>query len=147
VSNASRFQFSIRLMLVATAAVAAAFWVITSEPGWPSLMSLVFFAIAFATVSTIAAVCSGGRLRVFWVGASVMLIVGALIAVAGVMWLPFSVGRPSLESYEFTDRVLILSSFLRTSVAAFWLFAPFNGIICALVHWLFLRPTPQEVER
>lgn len=133
------FQFSIRTLLVVTAAVAAVFWVITSEPGWQSFMSLVFLAIMFATVAIIVAVLTHGRLRVFWAGASAMLVSGGLVALTGVLWLQFATGRPSVEGYEFTEKLLLLSSFLKPSVAVFWLFAPLNGLVCALIHWLFFE--------
>ncbi|HEV3340673.1 MAG TPA: hypothetical protein VG125_09960 [Pirellulales bacterium] len=67
----SRFQFSIRLLLIATAVIAAAVAAVAAEPTWQSCLALEFLSLVFASIAILAAFKSQGSLRVFWVAAAV----------------------------------------------------------------------------
>ena len=126
-----RIQFSIRLLLLATAAIAAAFAAASPEPTWQSCVALEFLAIVFASIAVTAALKSRGGARVFWfaaaapaLGAATTHLVFACIATA------------SASFTEPEDSLLMVASGLRVSLPVIWCLSLANGFVCCLVHGL-----------
>ncbi|HVX16295.1 MAG TPA: hypothetical protein VHC22_34230 [Pirellulales bacterium] len=77
-SNPRRFQFSIRVMLVATASVAAVVGAMVAEPSPWSCLALGSLSVLFASVSIMTACMSTGRFRAFWTWTAVPAFLGAV---------------------------------------------------------------------
>jgi len=94
--SSSCFQFSIRQLLIATAAIAAALAAASAEASWQSCLALEFLGILFASIAIIAAFKSHGAFRVFWIaaavpasgGAAVYLVYGCIAGMSSIMMAP-----------------------------------------------------------
>ena len=137
----ARFQFSIRLMLVATAAVAAAVGAVTAEPSWLSLAVLEFLTIFFAAASVIVLRQATGNWRTFLIG----VVVGHCMAVvAGGHVIPWFVPyQHGLNVSELEDYAAGAAQSLRYILPAIWCAAPINGLLCVLIHWLIWPREPR----
>jgi hypothetical protein len=126
----ARFQFSIRLMLVATAAVAAAMAAYRAEHSWQGRLAINGLTVFSATAAILGVIQTSGKLRAFWLGAAFVLIITAVRAFDELDQLGwFQSGAPILES---------------ESIAwMFWCASPVNGLLVLLLHWLFW-PRPPE---
>ncbi|HWB10316.1 MAG TPA: hypothetical protein VG826_13885 [Pirellulales bacterium] len=136
----ARFQFSIRLMLVATAAVAMGAGAVTTPLGWHSLPVLLLLGIAFASIAVMGAVSTQGRPRAFWIGFALAAGLAAILATAMV----FGVIIDLVESDrwdEFGSSRLIKAT--RLSMSVLWCAGLLNGFFCVLVHRL-IWPRPPE---
>lgn len=129
-SFAGKPQFSIRTMLVATAAVAAAMAAYRAEHTWQGRLAINGLTVLSATLAILAAIQTSGKLRAFWVGSALVLIITAARAFEELDELGwFLSGAPNLQS--------------ETIAWMFWCAAPVNGLLAALLHWL-IWPRPPE---
>lgn len=129
-----RFQFSIRLMLAATAVVASAVWATDAKP---SVSTLAIFALSmvFTSVSILAYTLTTGTLRTFWLG--VMVPTGTQ-AIATVLLLALVLRAH--DGFESLSQDMSTALSLRNTAIIAWCFAPINGLVCAIVHRLFRSP-------
>ncbi|HWB13511.1 MAG TPA: hypothetical protein VG826_30075 [Pirellulales bacterium] len=126
----SRFQFSIRLLLVVTAAIAAAVAAVAAEPAWQSCLALEFLAMLFASIAVIAATKSHGAFRVFWIavavpasgGAATYFVYGCLAGASAMMLDP-------------GDALVMVLGGVRVALPAIWCLSLANGFVCGLVCW------------
>lgn len=133
------FQFSIRLLLVATACIALAVAAISAKPSWPSMFALELLSVGFATISIDAAIGTTGKVRSFWIGVSVPNVLAAVLAVMAIC-----VCYPVLDfkvSHQFFEAVV---DFIRFGIVPFWLFAPLNGVLVLLLKWVALSSPPRD---
>jgi hypothetical protein len=124
----SRLQFSIRFLLVATVAVAVGVAAYRAEPTLKTVLAVNGLAVVYATGALVGAVLTTDKMRVFWVGASAMLIYG--VAIAGlstwqVSHLSFDASLP--RAFAGPSRHLFL----------IWCVAPINGLFAVFLHWIF----------
>jgi len=137
---AGRFQFSIRFLLAATVAVAAAFGVARAEPSWQISLAMDALTALFLTAAIIGAIQTSGEARAFWIGTVVVL----LSAFYGA-----SENACVVLSYlvAYWDGVLpgvggLMPSDVRGGgfLWVLWCAAPVNGLFAAFLHWLFAPP-------
>jgi hypothetical protein len=137
-----RFQFSIRWVLVATAAVAiwAGLWVADPNGDDPWWLGLIVFAVAL----TLPALCgvalfhSTGGSRAFWFGSFFVLVVSTLMHLCFVA--AEGLGRPKNpnEPWTYIETVLVFSAYDRHFFLVMNPFAPVVGLLCAGLHWLMV---------
>jgi|SRR5215469_89699 len=134
---AGRFQFSIRFLLVATAAVAAGVAAIRAfEPTAASILAINCLTVLFATAAILAVTQTSGKVRTFWIGTAIVLGPAAFFSVEWVWSVWPHLGQASLSELAgwFEDA---------SQVWPFWCFAPINGLAAVFLHCLFApRPTP-----
>lgn len=70
---ASRFQFSIRFLLVATVAVAAWAAVTSAERSNSMAVAMHCLTLLFATATVVGMYQTAGSVRVFWIGTALVL--------------------------------------------------------------------------
>ncbi len=78
---AAKPQFSIRLLLVATTAVAAAVGVFVAEPSLVSLTAFMGLSIFYASFSFLLYTLSIGRFKMFWFGTAGPMVIAAVASV------------------------------------------------------------------
>jgi hypothetical protein len=133
-----RFQFSIRLMLVATAAIAAAVGAALPEPSWQSCLALEFLAFFFASIGVMAAFKSRGAFRVFWIaattpasgGAAVYFFYGCLAGASSIMTEP-------------AETLVMVTGGMRVALPVLWCFSLANGALCGLIYCLIWSRSPE----
>jgi hypothetical protein len=138
VTKPSHFQFSLRVMFVATAATAAAIAAALPEPSWQSCLALEFLAFFFASIGVMAAFKSRGAFRVFWIaattpasgGAAVYFFYGCLAGLSSIMTEP-------------GETLVMVTGGMRVALPVLWCFSLANGFLCCLLYWL-LWPRPAE---
>lgn len=132
---AARFQFSIRLLLVATAAVAGAVAAISAEPSWQSLAGLECLTMFFATASVVAMRRTCGKVQTFWIGSAVGFSVAVVCAGHVLPWfVPYQKG---VDVAELRDYSAGAAQSLRLVLPAIWCMALVNGILAVLLQWFF----------
>lgn len=127
---APRFQFSIRLMLVATALIAVGAWVFTWEPSAPALIAMPAIVTSLVTLSAFACCSTTGKAKVFWFGFTIPVAIGILAAT--------SEAQASLYAWHqraFENMLPLQCVVVRDTLLGCLAFAPINGVVCALVHW------------
>lgn len=90
---ASRLQFSIRFLLVATAAVAVPIAVLSREPTALSGAAAVMLAMMAAAMTCSAVCATSGYRRSFFVGGSIPAVLGAFYAMfslLGIQWASYA---------------------------------------------------------
>lgn len=134
----SRLQFSIRFLLVATAVVAGALAALCAGPSWKASAALCGLSVAFPTATVIPSKHSTGRLHAFLIGTSIVFGLGPILAVtvagmtAVIFFEQFRNGTVTMmEEYDW------YSPPFKWCLSAIWCAAPINGVLAALVHWLF----------
>ena len=134
-----RFQFSIRLMLVVTAAVAAALAAVCAERSFQSAFAINGLTVAFTTAAIVAVIQTRARMQSFWAGTVVVLVPTSILACWSSVWLWMCIeaGSDLLQSSHTQYRFLWL----------FWCVAPINGLFAVVLNWLFApRPArPQKI--
>lgn len=138
----ARFQFSIRTILVATAAVAGAVAATNVKSGLVAVLAWGSIASFLCSLATIAATMTSGRLRAFWIGAAIP----ATAAVVFAVHVCSSIMVDSL-SYDSLDvdmepyfRLCLLE--LRAGLPIVWCVALTNGAACVFAHWLIWQKPP-----
>ncbi|HVX15507.1 MAG TPA: hypothetical protein VHC22_30245 [Pirellulales bacterium] len=134
------FQFSIRLLLIATAAIGAAVAAVAAETSWKSCLALEFLGILFASIAILAACKSHGALRVFWIAATVPATGGAAI----YFFYGCVAGGSSMLTEPADTLVMILGG-LRIALPVIWCLSLANGVACALV-WSAIRSGKDDPE-
>lgn len=146
---ASRFQFSIRFVLVATAAIAAGAAAVCAKPSWQSSLALGCLSVLFSTAGIVAAKQVDGHLQTFWIGTAVVLALGPVFAMSFAAWfgMLLSLG-PTKSPKEFMEGYAWGAPILKLVLPGIWCAAPVNGLVAVLVHSLFAnRPNePAEEE-
>jgi hypothetical protein len=134
----SRFQFSIRFLLVATAAIAAGTAAVCAKPSWPSSLALGCLSVLFSTAGIVAAKQASGNLQTFWIGTAVVLALGPVFAMSFAAWfgMLMSLG-PSKPPQEFMEGHAWGAPLLKLVLPGLWCAAPINGLVAVLLHWLF----------
>jgi hypothetical protein len=125
----SRFQFSIRLLLIVTAAVAAAVGAVVAEPSWQSCLALEFVAVLFASIAVVAAFKSKGVFRVFWVAAAV-----PTSAATGTYFVYGCLATASSMMIDPAEALVMATSGLRVALPVLWCLSLANGLLCGLVY-------------
>jgi hypothetical protein len=124
------FQFSIRLLLTATAAIAAAIAAVVAEPTWQSCLALEFLGVFFASIAVIAAFKSHGTLRVFWIAAAVPATGGA-----ATYFVYGCLAGASSMMMEPGDTLMMVVGGVRIALPVLWCMSLANGLLCGLVSW------------
>jgi hypothetical protein len=121
-----RFQFSIRFLLLATAAVAA----VCAEPLVASELATDCLNLLFATAAIFGVTQTNGKLRAFWIGTAVVLVPLAIPSVEEMRY-----AWPHL----FSESKTLAHSCLEWPL---WCAAPANGLFAVFLHWLFAPRKP-----
>jgi hypothetical protein len=137
---ATRPQFSIRLLLMATAGIAAALGAVTAPPGWHTLPIILLAGIGYAAMSIIFAVMTKRRIRAFWIGFAVAAGLAAIVA-AGVAVVRILEAVETNGWHDAGDSRLLQAT--RLAMAGLWCAGVVNGAFCAVVHRL-VWPRPKE---
>jgi hypothetical protein len=127
---AAKPQFPIRLLLVATAAVAVAVWTFVAKPSPESIVATDLVGILTASICVLASLQSTNQLRVFWLGAAMSATVGAVVAIQELNPIVYFLYMPIDSELE------VIARRIRISLLAAWCLAPSNGVLCVFVHWL-----------
>ena len=144
------YQFSIRTLLAAVAAVGigAALW--TTRPSW-QLGAVEALPLAWVPASAVMlSIQFTGKARAFRMGVAAECIWPILVCLSGAVL--FSLGMVPVasalpETLPFLTRPAwwfprflfdLSEHFLPVLLA--WVFAPVVGLLCVLTHWLFIRP-------
>jgi hypothetical protein len=146
-NGAKPLQFSIRLLLVATAAVAAAVGAVTAKPSWKSLVALECLTMFLATGSLIVLRQATGNRRTFWIGVTVGHSMAIVCGGHVIPWfMPYQHG---LDVSQIEDYAAGAAQSLRFILPAIWCAAPVNGLLCVVIHWLLWpgEPRPSESGR
>ena len=135
------FQFSIRLMLIATAAIAAAIAAVLAEPSWQSCLALEFLGFFFASIAIVAAIKSRGALRVFWAAAAVPAAGGTAPSfIYGLL------AASTASSFADPDEAfMMITSGLRLTFPVLWCFCLANGLLCGLIYELLWSRPPEPL--
>lgn len=135
------YQFSLRTLLAAVAAVGigAALWV--AEPSWQ--VGAVEFLLLALLPATTAMLCvsSTGKARAFWVGVTVESLlptIGWAVYGIEISLNPYLANGSNPQLDLLHNWLLLLSGNFRP-VLLVWAFAPIVGLLCVLTHWLFIR--------
>lgn len=149
--GAKPLQFSIRLMLVATAAVAAGVGLWIAEPSWQiglieTVMALSLPALLLAAVAAADARCRAVSLVLF-VGTFLPSLahVNQIVSNSRVEFVNASVGGMIVDS-EFGANIrsgLVAGAQTLHTVLLLWTIAPFTALLWVLFHWL-IGPLPPE---
>jgi hypothetical protein len=125
-----RFQFSIRFLLVATVAVAAGAAAVRYKVNWGtrSLPSSCL-TLLYATAAVVGAIRTSGKLRTFWIGNALLLVV-------------FSFHASQLV-YEYLAN-LDISGHDSDIFWPVWCAAPLNGLFAVFLDWLFSPGRPPD---
>lgn len=137
----SRFQFSIRFLLVATAAIGGVVAAVVARPSWRSSLALGCLSLLLSTAGVVAARRTDGPLQLFWIGTAAVLALGPIFAASFGAWLAIiwntplgyeqAIGGTALDQYVWGARVL------RVVLPAIWCAAPINGLVAVFLNWLF----------
>ncbi|HVX15350.1 MAG TPA: hypothetical protein VHC22_29440 [Pirellulales bacterium] len=126
-------RFSIRHLLVATAAVAAGFAAVRIEPTWKSSLAMDCLTVVFATIALVG-VLHG--MRPFWIGTAAMLCFGLIVAALSLWqvsaFLSYENGHQRSELVA-TNRCLLVV----------WCASPVNGLLAASLRWLIWPRSPE----
>jgi hypothetical protein len=139
-----RVHFSLRGLLVATAAIAVVLAVLNAPPGtWYAGLSLIFLAIAIPSGLVIHLPHVSGYSKTFVMGALVPAF-ACLSTLANVLPWEIQQSRYTADLYTIAElqeclKQISMSSF-QFSFGVFWCLAPINGLLCVFTHWLFIRP-------
>jgi hypothetical protein len=128
-ASSFRAQFSIRLMLIATAAIAAAVAAASAEVSWQSCLALEFLGLLFASIAVIAAVKSRGALRVFWIAAAVPAGGGAAI----YFFYACLAGASSMMT-DPDETLVMVAGGVRIALPVLWCLSLANGLLCGLIY-------------
>ena len=139
---ARRFQFSIRLMLAVTAIFAIVAWAATWGPSVASVIAMPAIAAFFASICAVAYFGAVGRAKAFWLGATLPMAVGAFAASSEAQSLAWSWIQQTPA--DFDGDLPLLYDGARFVMFGYLAFAPLNGLLCALVHWLIWPKQPEE---
>lgn len=135
------FQFSIRFLLVATAAVAAGVAAFRLEPSLIAVVALDSVALFFATTAIVGVRQTVGRVQAFWMGTAFVLVLSAVyVAMEASELPPFLLPADAFSPGEWgTGRV----KNHRLVLGVFWSLAPINGLLAVALHCLFApKKTP-----
>lgn len=132
-------QFSLRMLLAAVAVVGigAALWV--AEPSWQvGAIECLLLGWVPASAAVLSA-SSNGKARAFWIGFAAESILPPTLFASFIGF-----DTPVFEDFQpylgfFRAFLTNLSANFRT-VLLLWTFAPMAGLLCALTHWLLVRP-------
>jgi hypothetical protein len=138
------YQFSLRTLLVAVAAVGigAALW--TAEPSWQLGVVEGLLLVLVPATAIALAVHSTGTATTWWIGIATASAAVAILAFLHSTTLlgydPIIVKSPLVNLMQFARA---LSFGFRSAMLA-WAFAPVVGLLCVFTHWLFIRsPEPK----
>ena len=134
---ASRFQFSIRQMLLAAALVAAAVWVLTSEPTTTSCVTLVFLVMAIPALFSVGLLRTRNYLRTFCIGALFPSYVSFLFT------LPTFAAVEGIKDVVELSGELVIA--LQRPVALLWCCSVITGSLCVVIDLLFFRGTRSRI--
>lgn len=139
---ANRFQFSIRRLVAATAAIAGSAGAVVARPSWQSLVAMEGMALFFITSAAIAARHASGAMRAFWIGCLMSFGMAAIVASAGLPW--FLIWDLLTNGKIEQAGLALIAESLEIPLAAFWCAAPANGLIAAAIHGLFCKASAIE---
>jgi len=126
---ALRFQFSIRMLLVATAAVAVAVAAGRAQSSFQSAFVINGLTVAFNTAAIVAVMQTSGKVRTFWVGTAAVLCPASCMAGLSSMALFFLITSASPYSPQgFGDNRFFW---------LLWCAALVNGLFAVIFHCLF----------
>lgn len=131
IDDMGRFQFSIRFLLLATVGVAAGTAAVRAEPSWQTALTMDCLTAFFATSAIIGLTRTRGKLRAFWIGTALILVIAAIIA-SDSAWhcLPYIADQD-------TNSNLLGWFVLQHNIWPFWCAALLNGLFATFLHWLF----------
>ena len=128
-----RTQFSIRVLLVITAAVAASLNVAVPPSSLAKMVALEALAVLFASISTTLALASPGALCGFWIGVSICAGLAAMLATVNLPLLVMVAKDEASRAVCDFGMAELTQSWV---VPALWCLAPVNGLLCVFVRWL-----------
>ncbi|HVX15117.1 MAG TPA: hypothetical protein VHC22_28250 [Pirellulales bacterium] len=133
--NPQRVQFSLRLLLVATAVVAGATATVAAKPSLVSVISTLACAVLLFSVSTLAFMKTGGTPKAFWLGMAIPTGIAAVALVVSTRDFVWVASYSSALS-AISDELARSRDADRLVAATAWCIAPINGALCAFIHWL-----------
>jgi hypothetical protein len=135
VQMASRFQFSIRLILVVTASIGGVCAAVSAQPSWKSLIALECLTMFFVTWGVIFMKQTDGDLHYFWFGTAVGFSMAAVCAAHVIPWfVPYEHGVPVAELGDYAAGA---AQSLRIVLPVTWLAALVNGTLAVGLRRLF----------
>jgi hypothetical protein len=118
-------QFSIRLLLMATAAIAAVLAAAKPKPTWQSCLAMESLAVFFASIAVMAVVKCRGGLRVFWIAAATPA------SIAAVTYFIYAcIAGMSSMMMDSSETLLMIAGGTRFSLPVIWCVSLANGMIC-----------------
>ena len=126
---ATRFQFSIRFLLVATVAVASGIAAARAAPSWQTVLAIDALTLFYATGAICGVMQTSDRERAFWMGTAVVFNSALLLALLDSL----ATLRYVSQGWEGSAEVVFNQRFLWPV----WCAAPVNGLFAVVLHWLF----------
>ncbi len=143
-----RFQFSLRLMLAAVAAVGLATVALQGGRSLPAGFIRLFLVLAFPAMTATISLRARGSRQAFWTGAFFAALAAFFKHFAE--FGTYSVELPQVDGHRFE----LLLEYLRTStkiesqtIGLLWLLMPVVGALCALTYWLLFQGEAPRDER
>lgn len=138
------YQFSLRTLLAAIAAIGigAALW--TAKPSWQIGVIEAFLLAWVPASAALLAAHSSGVAKSWWIGiAAGCTFATILLLLADTNWsvMVYSIAPANLAP----GRLGQLKVFVETlslnfqTLLLLWAFAPVVGLLCVLTHWLLIR--------
>jgi hypothetical protein len=133
---AGRFQFSIRMLLLATALIASALGAILAKQSWQAGLWVAFVAHMLPSAFLAGALYTRGPSQAFCAGA-VFPATAALLFLVFESWATSSstVEDPFVDFFES-----IADSGSKNILTVFWSGIPVIGILCMTFRWLLKPP-------
>jgi len=139
------FQFSIRWILVTTAAVAVwlGLWVAVQKHESPWWLGMLVLAInlVLPPICWIACLSATGHARPFWFGVSFSTTIAAAVFFISLQAHSYEYQLPGIIPRAAVDILHISASLCHLNLAIY-LFAPFVGLLCAGSRWFMERDKP-----
>jgi hypothetical protein len=134
------YQFSLRTLLAAVAAVGigAALWV--AEPSW-QVGAIEALFLAFVPAAAVAlAVHSSGTAKTWWIGNAIASAFAAILQfMQSTLLLAYDSTLVEAPFADLTRLALALSFKFHSAILAL-AFAPVVGLLCVLTHLALIRP-------
>ncbi len=137
----ANLQISLRGLLGATAAIAAAVGALAAQPSRISGAAALLLACAFPAAFAAGLVSSRGAWRAFCAGAILPAGIGFYLASAHFHGI---VSLKQLSLIPEAARDAMVNAELRSLVALYWTAMLTMGLMAAGFHWLFAARGPEE---
>lgn len=132
----NRLQFSIICIFLVTTAAAIATAAVVAKPSWVSLLALHCINAFFSATAIISAKETRGKLKIFWIGATVGLAPSLMMEGIAFAWvLPHEGFAESFAGFE--KMAASAANGQRFALAAIWCLSIPNGLLAVLIYSVF----------